>query len=337
MSAHESLQDMRVVVVSAPGAPDVLRVQRADVPRPKNRELLIKVAAAGVNRPDVMQRKGDYPPPPGASDVFGLEIAGHVVVCGPEASKFKVGDAVMALVASDGYADYAVVDERNALTVPSDFSLVEAAAIPETFFTVWTNVFERGALQAGESLLVHGGTSGIGTTAIQLAHAFGARVFTTAGSEEKCARCLELGADAAINYHEQDFVPEIKELTDGKGVDVVLDMVGGDYVNRNLQAAAMGARVVQIALMQGAEAQIDMRNLMPRRVTLTGSTLRGRSVEEKATIAEALTELVAPLWKEGRCRPVIDSTYALDDVVAAHQRMDEPHIGKIVLETGHAE
>ncbi|WP_221179837.1 NAD(P)H-quinone oxidoreductase [Salinisphaera orenii] len=333
MNAAALPETMTVVTAPEPGGPAALRTESRPVPGPAGRELLVRVAAAGVNRPDVMQRMGNYPPPPGANDVLGLEIAGEVVAVADGVERFAVGDRVMALVASGGYSEYAVVDDRNALSVPDGFSMVEAAAVPETFFTVWTNVFERGGLKAGETLLVHGGSSGIGTTAIQLAVARGATVYVTAGSEDKCERCRALGAEVALNYRAVDFVSEIHDRTNGRGVDVVLDMVAGDYVDRNLQVAAVDGRVVQIALMQGPQATIDLRHLMPKRVTFTGSTLRARSVEAKAEIAAALADFATPLWAEGRCRPVIDSTYALADVVAAHERMDAPHIGKVVLET----
>jgi NADPH2:quinone reductase len=323
---------MRAVIAAGKGGPEVLDVVEQPVPRPAEGEILVRVAAAGVNRPDVVQRQGHYPPPPGASDILGLEIAGEVVAAGPGASRFPVGAPVMALVSGGGYAEYAVVHETNALPVPPGLSMEEAAAVPETFFTVWTNVFERGRLQAGEAFLVHGGTSGIGTTAIQLAKAFGARVIATAGSPDKCDACLTLGADLAINYREADFVQGVKAVTGGRGADVILDMVGGSYIQRNYEAAAEGGRIVQIAFMQGAKAEVDFRRLMMKRLTHTGSTLRIRSVAEKAAIAGALEERVLPLLAEGRCRPVMDSTFALDAVRDAHARIDGgEHIGKIVL------
>jgi NADPH2:quinone reductase len=323
---------MRAVIVAGQGGPEVLDVVERPVPRPAEGEILVRVAAAGVNRPDVVQRQGHYPPPPGASDILGLEIAGEVVAAGPGASRFPVGAPVMALVSGGGYAEYAVVHETNALPVPPGLSMEEAAAVPETFFTVWTNVFERGRLQAGEAFLVHGGTSGIGTTAIQLAKAFGARVIATAGCPDKCDACLTLGADLAINYREADFVQGVKAVTGGRGADVILDMVGGSYIQRNYEAAAEGGRIVQIAFMQGAKAEVDFRRLMMKRLTHTGSTLRIRSVAEKAAIAGALEERVLPLLAEGRCRPVMDSTFALDAVRDAHARIDGgEHIGKIVL------
>jgi NADPH2:quinone reductase len=323
---------MRAVIAAAKGGPEVLEVVERPVPQPQEGEVLVRIAAAGVNRPDVVQRQGHYPPPPGAPDILGLEIAGEVVAAGPGAGRFQVGAPVMALVAGGGYAEYAVVHESNALPVPAGLSMTEAAAVPETYFTVWTNVFERGRLQAGEAFLVHGGTSGIGTTAIQLAKAFGARVIATAGSPEKCDACLTLGADLAINYREADFVQGVKAVTEGKGADVILDMVGGSYIQRNYEAAAQDGRIVQIAFMQGGKAEVDFRRLMMKRLTHTGSTLRARSVAEKAAIARALEERVLPLLAEGRCRPVMDSTFPLDEVQAAHARMDGgEHIGKIVL------
>ncbi|MCD1652103.1 NAD(P)H-quinone oxidoreductase [Halomonas meridiana] len=322
---------MKQVKALQPGGPDVLSVVEGEIPVPGPREILVKVAGAGVNRPDVMQRMGGYPPPPGATDVLGLEISGRVVEVGSEVSRYSVGDAVMALVASGGYAEYAVVDERNALLVPATMTLEQAAAVPETFFTVWTNVFQRGGLKEGETFLVHGGTSGIGTTAIQLAKAFGANVIATAGSEEKCQQCLELGAAHTVNYKTQDFVEAVKEITGGRGVDLTIDMVGGDYLNRNMEVAANEGRIVQIAVMNGPESTINAWLLLSKKLWLTGSTLRARSIEQKQEIAEELEARVMPLWEEGRCLPVIDSIFAIDDVVDAHRRMDADHIGKIVL------
>jgi NADPH2:quinone reductase len=323
---------MRAIVAAAGGGPEVLRVERRSVPAPGQGEILVRVAAAGVNRPDVIQRQGLYPPPPGAPDILGLEIAGEVAAVGPGAARFQLGDAVMGLVPGGGYAEYAAVHESNALRVPGGVSIVEAAAVPETYFTVWTNVFERGRLQPGETLLVHGGTSGIGTTAIQLAKAFGVRVITTAGSARKCDACRALGADVAINYREQDFVAETKAATEGRGVDLILDMVGGDYVGRNYEAAAIEGRIVQIAFLKESEVKHDLRPLMVKRLTHTGSTLRPRSVSQKAAIARALEERVMPLLAQGRVKPVIDSTFPLADVARAHQRMESgEHIGKIVL------
>ena len=292
----------------------------------------MKVAAAGVNRPDVMQRQGLYPPPPGATDIPGLEIAGEVVALGAGAKRWKLGDKVMALVVGGGYAEYCPAHESHALPVPPGLTLVAAAAIPETFFTVWHNAFERGRLKAGETLLVHGGSSGIGTAAIQLAKAFGVRVIATAGSAEKCDACRRLGADVAVNYKSEDFVAAAKVATDGKGVDVVLDMVGGDYIERNYEAAAVEGRVVQIAFQRSPKATVDFRRIMLKRLTHTGSTLRARAIPDKGAIACAVEEHVLPLIAAGRVRPLIDSTFPLAQAAAAHARMEtSAHIGKIVL------
>jgi NADPH2:quinone reductase len=321
---------MRAMVAPTAGGPEVLAVEQRPVPSPGEGQILVRVAAAGVNRPDVLQRQGFYAPPPGASDILGLEIAGEVVAAG--AGRFRPGEQVMALVPGGGYAEYALVHESNALPVPQGLSMIEAGAIPETYFTVWTNVFERGRLQPGETLLVHGGTSGIGTTAIQLAKAFGARVIATAGSARKCEACRALGADVAIDYREQDFVAETSTATSGRGADVILDMVGGDYVTRNYDAAAVEGRIVQIAHQKASEVTLDLRRLMVKRLTHTGSTLRPRSVAEKAAIARALEENVLPLLAQGRVKPVIDSTFLLEEVARAHTRMEAgEHIGKIVL------
>ena len=323
---------MRAVIAEGSGGPEVLKVVQRPVPKPREGEILVKVKAAGVNRPDVIQRQGGYPPPPGAPDILGLEIAGEVVATGLNAARFAIGTPVMALVPGGGYADYAVVHESNALPIPASLSFEEAGAVPETYFTVWTNVFDRGRLQPGETLLVHGGTSGIGTTAIQLAKAFGATVIATAGSQEKCDACLRLGADVAVNYRDRDFVTATKEATGSRGADVILDMVGGDYIPRNYEAAAQDGRIVQIAFLQSPKAEVDFRRLMVKRLTHTGSTLRPRSPAEKAGIAEALEDKVWPLVAQGRCRPVMDSTFAIEDVARAHARMDGgEHIGKIVL------
>lgn len=323
---------MRAVIADGGGGPEVLKLIERPVPQPGQGEILVRVHAGGINRPDVFQRLGNYPPPPGASDILGLEIAGEVVTCGEGATDFAPGDRVMALVASGGYADYAVVAQDNAIPVPQGLSMVEAGAIPETYFTVWTNMFDRGGLQPGETVLIHGGSSGIGTTAIQLAKAFGATVFVTAGSPEKCEACLKLGADRAINYREEDFVAVVKEATDGKGVPLIIDMVGGDYIGRNYDAAATEGRIVQIAFLKGGKAEVDFRRLMVKRLHHTGSTLRPRSVAQKAEIAHSLREKVVPLLADGRCKPIIDSTFSLADVAKAHARMDSSaHIGKIVL------
>ncbi|WP_243374750.1 NAD(P)H-quinone oxidoreductase [Microvirga solisilvae] len=323
---------MRAVVADGQGGPEVLKLVERPVPQPMEGEILVRVRFAGVNRPDVIQRQGGYPPPPGAPDILGLEIAGEVVALGQGASRFGLGAKVMALVPGGGYADYAVVHEDNTLPVPDALSLEQAGAVPETYFTVWTNVFERGALKEGETLLVHGGTSGIGTTAIQLAKAFGAKVIATAGSPEKCEACLRLGADVVVDYRNYDFVAAVKEATDGRGADVILDMVGGDYIPRNHEAAAQDGRIVQIAFLKGSKVEVDFRRLMLKRLTHTGSTLRSRSVLEKAAIAQALEAKVLPLLAQGLCRPAMDSTYPLEDVAKAHARMDGgEHIGKIVL------
>ena len=321
-----------MIAIRAPGGPDVLVPERRALPRPAEGEVLVKVAAAGVNRPDVMQRQGLYPPPKGATDIPGLEIAGTVVALGKDVKQWKLGDTVMALVVGGGYAEYCPAHESHALALPPGLTAIEAAAIPETYFTVWHNAFERGRLRAGETLLVHGGSSGIGTTAIQLAKAFGARVITTAGSAEKCDACRRLGADLAVNYKREDFVAATKAATNGKGADVVLDMVGGDYIERNYEAAAVDGRIVQIAFQASPKATVDFRRLMLKRLTHTGSTLRGRSIAEKAAIAQAVEQHVLPLLAAGKVRPLIDSTFALAQAPAAHSRMEAgAHIGKIVL------
>jgi putative PIG3 family NAD(P)H quinone oxidoreductase len=323
---------MKVIEIERPGGPEVLRVAERDAPAPARGEVLIRVEAAGVNRPDVLQRQGHYPPPPGASDIPGLEVAGMVAALGAGVAGCCLDDRVCALLAGGGYAEYAVAPAAQCLPVPSGLDVVQAAALPETFFTVWTNVFERGGLKAGEALLVHGGSSGIGTAAIALAAARGARVLATAGTAEKCAACERLGAERAINYRSQDFVAAVREATSGRGVDVVLDMVGGDYTARNIECLAAGGRLVQIAFLRGSQVQVDLRPLMMKRLTLTGSTLRARSVEEKGAIAAALRREVWPLIEDGRVRPVIDSTFPLERAADAHRRMEAgEHIGKIVL------
>ena len=323
---------MACVGLPTPGGPEALIPETRPVSQPTDGEVLVKVAAAGVNRPDVLQRKGGYPPPPGASDIPGLEIAGTIVTLGSGVKRYKVGDAICALVPGGGYAEYCTVHESNALPVPHGFSMIEAAGLPETFFTVWTNVFERGALEAGETLLIHGGSSGIGTTAIMLGKAFGAKIIVTAGSADKCAACLRLGADHAINYRTQDFVAEVKTITAGRGVDVILDMVGGDYIARNYAAAARDGRIVQIAYQKGAKVDIDMTPLMIKRLTHTGSTLRPRSVAEKASIARALEEKVWPLLSAGTIRPQIHATFPLKEAAKAHEMLEtSTHIGKIIL------
>ncbi len=324
---------MTAIAISQPGGPMVLKPEKRDVPRPGEGEILIRVHAAGVNRPDVLQRKGAYPAPPGASDLPGLEVAGTVAALGEGAARWRVGDAVTALTPGGGYAEYAKVHGTNALPLPSGFTFSEAAALPETCFTVWHNVFQRGGLKGGETLLVHGGSSGIGTTAIQLAVAFGARVIVTAGSAEKCEACVKLGAERAINYREEDFVAAVKEATGKKGADVILDMVGGDYVARNYEAAAVDGRIVQIATQGGAVASADFARLMVKRLTHTGSTLRPRTVEFKAGIAAALEASVWPLLATRTFAPVMDMIFPLKDAWRAHERMEEgEHIGKIVLD-----
>jgi NADPH:quinone reductase len=328
----DSHETMRAVVAARPGGPDALAVVTRPRPVPHAGEVLIKVEAAGVNRPDVLQRMGFYAPPPGASDVLGLEVAGVVVARGDAVSRHAEGARVTALVPGGGYAEYCVAHESNALPLPGGLTAVEAAAIPETTFTVWTNVFDRGALKARETLLVHGGTSGIGTTAIQLAKAFGATVIATAGSDEKVAACTRLGADVGVNYRTDDFVARTLAATEGRGADVILDMVGGEYVARNYAAAAMDGRIVQIAFLGGPKAEVDLRPLMHKRLFHTGSTLRPRSPAEKAVIAEALLARVWPLLEAGRCKPVIDSVFPLGEVAKAHARLESTaHIGKIVL------
>jgi NADPH2:quinone reductase len=323
---------MTAIAIRAPGGPEVLEPEQRPVPTPGACEILIKVAAAGVNRPDVMQRKGLYPPPPGASDIPGLEIAGTVAALGPQATRWKLGDRVMALVSGGGYAEYCVAHESHALAIPEGLSFAEAAAIPETFFTVWHNTFERGGLKSGETLLVHGGTSGIGTVAIQLAKAFGAQVITTAGSAEKCEAASKLGADVAVNYKTEDFVKATKDATGGKGAEVIVDMVGGDYIERNYEAAGVEGRIVQIAFQGSPKATVDFRRLMLKRLHHTGSTLRARSVPDKAAIAAAVAEKAMPLVAAGKVRPVMDSSFPLADAAKAHARMEtSAHIGKIVL------
>lgn len=324
---------MSAVEIATPGAPDVLRPVTRPRPRPGTGEVLVRVAAAGVNRPDVLQRKGLYPAPPGASDIPGLEVAGTIVERGDAVGDWQVGDRVCALLAGGGYAEYAVVPALQALPIPDGLDVVEAAALPETCFTVWTNVFERGRLAAGECILIHGGSSGIGTTAIQLARAFGARVFVTVGSAEKAAACERLGAERAINYREEDFVAVVAGLVDG--VDVILDMVGGDYFPRNLRLLAEGGRLVQIALLRGAKSEVDLERIMRRRLTVTGSTLRPRTVAQKGEIAAALRAQVWPRIAAGEVRPVVHARFALHDAAAAHMLMERStHIGKIVLVVG---
>jgi len=326
---------MRAVEIAQPGDPDVLRTVERPVPRPADGEVLIRVDAAGVNRPDIMQRLGKYPPPPGASDIPGLEIAG-VVVAGSSAD-FKNGDRVCALVAGGGYAEYCAVPRQQILPVPDGLGDVESAAIPETFFTVWTNLFERGGLRTGETVLVHGGTSGIGTTAIQLARVFGATVLATAGTDEKCAACERLGASYAINYQTQDFVTAVRHATGGVGVDVILDIVGGDYLPRNLECLALNGRLVQIGLMGGSKAAINLRLVLQKRLALLGSTLRARTPDEKGLIAKAVRKAVWPLLARGEVRPIIHRTFPLDRAADAHAELESGRvIGKVVLTVGPA-
>jgi putative PIG3 family NAD(P)H quinone oxidoreductase len=327
-------ETMKAVLIEGKGGgPEVLKAGSRPVPRPGQGEILVKVAAAGVNRRDVLQRTGNYPPPPGASDIPGLEIAGEVIETGAGVTRFKAGDRLCALVTGGGYAEYCICDERAALPYPDGYDAVQAASLPETFFTVWQNVFLRGGLKAGENFLVHGGTSGIGTTAIQLAKAFGATVYTTAGSAEKCAACEKLGATRAINYREEDFVAVLKKEA-GRGIDLTLDMVGGDYVERNIQVAAEDGRIHQIAFQTGSKVTVDLMRLMLKRVTLSGSTLRPRTMEVKGKIAQGLQEQVWPLLAKGQVKPVIDSTFPLDQASEAHRRMEtNAHIGKIILTT----
>ena len=329
------LLTMRAIEIRNPGGPEELVVTDLSTPLPGAGEVLIKVTAAGINRPDVMQREGKYPPPPGASDILGLEVAGIITELGEGVTEWRLGDRVCALVAGGGYAEFCVASASSCLPLPTGVSMIEAAAMPETFFTVWTNVFERGQLVKGERLLVHGGASGIGTTAIQMAAAFGATVFTTAGSAEKCAACERLGAIRAINYHEEDFVDVIKALTDNAGVNVVLDMVGGSYTPRNLNLLAKEGRLVQIAILGGPKTEINWIPVMLRRLTLTGSTLRSRPIAVKAAIAKALQAKVWPLVDSGKIRPVIHATFPLEEAAEAHRVMEAGHhIGKLVLLVG---
>ena len=325
---------MSAIEIAEPGGPEKLQLTERPVPLPATGEVLIAVEAAGVNRPDVLQRKGEYPPPAGASDLPGLEVAGRVVAVGLGVNRFRVGDAVCALVTGGGYAAYCAAPEPQCLPVPKGFSMVEAAACPETFFTVWHNLFERGRLAAGESVLIHGGTSGIGTTAIMLARAFGARpIFATAGSPHKCRVCEELGATHAIDYKHADFVKGVKGATGGRGVDVVLDMVGGEYVDRELKCLADDGRIVIIAMLGGAKSTVNLTEVLRRRLTLTGSTLRPRPIEFKGAIAARLRENVWPHIESGRIRPVIYRVFPLAEAAQAHALMESSaHIGKIVLE-----
>lgn len=320
-------------ITFTPGTADQLRLETRTLPTPTPTQVLIRVRAAGINRPDVLQRKGLYLAPSDASDLLGLEVAGEVVQIGAQAGRWQIGDAVCALVHGGGYAEYCVAEAEQCLPIPASFSWVEAAALPETFFTVWSNVFQRGALQAGESLLVHGGAGGIGTTAVMLAHALGHRVFATAGSAEKCQLCMQLGASVAINYREEDFVTQVREVTRGRGVDVILDIMGGDYTPRNLKALADDGRLVLIAFLGGAKSAINVADVLLRRLTITGSTLRPRSPAIKAHIARELEAQVWPLFARGAIRPLIHTTFPLAQACAAHQLMESgEHAGKIVLQ-----
>ena len=324
---------MTVVAISKPGGPEVLQPETRPVPKPGPGEILVRVKAAGVNRPDVAQRSGSYPPPPGASDLPGLEVAGEVVALGEGAVRHKLGDSVMSLVAGGGYAQYCIAQDAQAMAVPSALSILEAGALPETLMTVWHNVFERGGLKEGETLLVHGGSSGIGTMAIQLAKAFGAKVLVTVGSQDKADACVKLGADRAINYKSEDFVAVVKEATGGNGANVILDMVGGEYIERNYDAAATDGRIVQIAFLGSPKASVNFVKLMVKRLTHTGSTLRPRSNADKAAMVAAIEAKVMPFLREGRIKPLMDSTFPLADAAKAHARMEtSQHIGKIVLE-----
>jgi NADPH:quinone reductase len=325
---------MLAIDIQHPGGPEVLLLAFHPIPQPGSECILVRVEAAGVNRPDVLQRRGLYPPPPGASEIPGLEIAGEVVALGEGTKRFNIGDKVCALVAGGGYAEYCIVHESNALPVPPGLSMIEAAALPETFFTVWANLFQRGKLRMGETVLVHGGASGIGTTATMLAKAFGARVIVTVGSEEKQEACLRLGADLAINYHSQDFVEETKRFTNGKGADVVVDIIAGDYVARNYKVAALNGRIIQIGVQNGPARELNLMPMLAKRLTHTGSTLRSRSIQEKAQIADELEQNVWPLLEHGKLKPLIFRSFRLEEAAKAHALMESgAHIGKIVLTT----
>ncbi len=325
-------QTMRAIAISEPGGPEALVVEDRPVPIPDEGEILIAVAAAGVNRPDVMQRKGHYPPPPGAPDIPGLEVSGLVARVGRDVTRWKEGDQVVALVPGGGYAEFCLAHQGHALPLPEPLTLVEGAGLPETTFTVWQNVFQRAALRRGEWLLAHGGASGIGTTAVQLAKAFGAFVAATAGSDEKCRAIRSLGADLAINYKKKDFVEQVREATGDRGADVILDMVGGDYLDRNLNAAAEEGRIVMISTLAGAKTNVDLRKIMQKRLVLTGSTLRPRPAAFKAELARSIEEAVWPVIAQGRYKPVVDKLFPLEEAAEAHRRIDSgEHIGKIIL------
>lgn len=323
---------MTAIEITEPGGPEKLRPTQRPVPQPAPGEVLIQVATAGVNRPDCLQRQGGYPPPPGASDIPGLEVAGTVVALGAGVDEWRIGDPICALLTGGGYAEYCVAPAPQCLPIPAGLSAQQAAALPETFFTVWSNVFDRARLQPGETLLVHGGASGIGTTAIQMATALGSRVFATVGGGEKVQPCLALGAERVIDYREEDFVQVVKEITNNKGVDVILDMVGGDYVQRNLSALAVGGRLVFIAFLRGAKVELNLAPVMMKRLTITGSTLRARPIADKAPIAQALRETVWPLLENGAIRPLIDRVFPLTEAAAAHTLMESNrHVGKLLL------
>lgn len=327
---------MQIIAIQEPGGPEVLKPEQRRIAVPYEGEILIKVSAAGVNRPDILQRRGAYPPPKGASDLPGLEVSGTIVKLGRNTTRYAVGDTVCALCPGGGYAQYVAVPEAHALPIPKGLDLIQAAALPETFFTVWTNVIQRGVLQSGETLLIHGGSSGIGTTAIQIAKARGAIVIATAGTDEKCEACKSLGADHAINYLTTDYVDAVKDITGGAGANVILDMVGGDYIERNYRAAAIEGRIIQIAFMNGAIAEVDFTRLMIKRLTHTGSTLRPQSVEAKAQIAQELEAEIWPLISNGTIAPKIDKIFKFENAAAAHSYMESgTHIGKIILKLDH--
>ncbi len=324
---------MKVVDISQPGDATVLEIRERPIPKPANGEILIKVAAAGLNRADIMQRNGHYPPPPGASDLLGLEVSGSIAALGPDVDQLSVGDEVCALLAGGGYAEYCTAPATSCLPIPKSLNIIESAAVPETFFTVWTNVFMRGRLTKGERFLIHGGTSGIGTTAIQLANTFGAEVYATAGSAEKCETCIELGATVAINYRESDFEEQIKAKTDGKGVDLILDIMGGSYFKKNLSCLAMEGRLVIIATQGGLKSELNVLPIMLKRLTVTGSTLRPRTAEQKAEIAQELKAYAWPLLDTGQVKPVIDSIFPMQKIRDAHERLESgSHIGKIIMQ-----
>ena len=325
-------ETMNCIEIPEPGGPEALKTTSRSVPTPAPSEVLIRVEVAGINRPDCIQRQGKYAPPPGTTDIPGLEVSGEIVAVGVDIKNWSVGDKVAALVAGGGYAEYVAAPFQQCLPIPDGLSMIEAAALPETFFTVWTNVFERGALKKGETLMIHGGSSGIGTTAIQIASQMGARVITTTGSADKCQACADLGAERTVNYREEDFVEAAREFGDGKGVDVILDMVGGDYIAKNIKSLAPDGRLVQIAFLQGSKVDINFMSVMLKRLTFTGSTLRPQSIERKGEIAAALIENVWPLISSGKIKPVIYKTFALNQVAEGHALMESSqHIGKIML------